>query len=381
MNLTQESYEQLRAAHIARYLPDVTVATLDRLRELPNTRRWLDGNVAVAYFGPSQMARKVQVLGLMDAAASWGIPTLTVNLLAPRQLVQLTEHDEVVMFSHPPYLPVLAALRGSVRMRIAVVGPFYDAVPNPALAEPMDRDLIATLAAHRAQVSVVLSEFSPEGNERYCAGYCRDHGLPVMTFPWAANLMRHFPVDAPMERDAVFLGSYFEKPDRINRYLGDTIRHRSSTIVGPGWNESPFGVQSSRVEDFNRDAPALYSSHAVCLNVHHDYQECGHSCNERGFNTVACGGFQVSDPARRLRHYFLEDELVIADSPDDFTDKVRHFADNPDERLPYMAKARIRVFREYTYHHRLADTLAYIFDGETLSPHQPVIGDRKQVAE
>ena len=381
MDGSQEAYEARRAEHLAHHLPTVHNATLGRLRALPNSSKWLAGSVAAAYFGPGHMARDVQVTGLGEAAAAWGIRFLAIGMQAPRELVRLTEYDDVIVFTYPQFLPILAAIRERVKLRIALLAPFYDDVPKPGLSDPLDVEMRDVLAGHRDHVSLVLSEFSPEGNERYYAGYQWEHGIPVMTFPWAANLMRHFPVDTPLEGDAIFLGSHFEKPDRINAYFGATIRERKCTIFGPRWVDSPFRLPDERLDDFNRAAPKLYSSHAVCLNIHHDYQARGHSCNERGFNTLACGGFQVSDYARQLRRYFPEDEVVMADDPNDFTEKVRHFAANPDERRPYMARAQARVFAEHTYHHRLADIVSYLLDGCALSEHQPVLGVHADVTE
>ncbi len=378
---TQEIYEALRGAHIARHLPGVTEATLGRLRRLPNSSQWLSANTGMAYFGPGHMARDVQVIGLGEAAATWGVRFLAIGMNIPRELVQLTQFDEVIVFTYPQLLPFLMALRERVKMRIALLAPFYDVVPKPGLGEPLEPSTKDILTEHRGHASLVLSEFSPEGNELYYAGYYREHGLPVMTFPWAVNLMRHFPVDVPVTRDAIFLGSYFEKPERLDAYLTATIRELNCTVFGPGWDASPLQLPDSRLEDFNRVAPELYSSHAVCLNIHHDYQAHGNSCNERGFNTLACGGFQVSDYARRLRHYFPEDEVVMGDDPDDFTDKVRHFVANPDERQAYMTRARARVFAEHTYQHRLADVVSYLLDGCALSEHHPVVGDSRSGAE
>ena len=71
----------------------------------------------------------------------------------------------------------------------------------------------------------------------------------------------------------------------------------------------------------------------------------------------------------------------MGDSPDDFTDKVRHFSANPDERQPYMAKARERVLAEHTYHHRLAGVVSYLLDGCAVTEHQPLMGDRADVVE
>ena len=194
-----------------------------------------------------------------------------------------------------------------------------------------------------------------------------------MSFTWGINLVRHFPVSVQRIAELVFLGSYFEKTTRIDDYFTEPLRRYSHTIVGAGWNESPFAMVDSRLEDFDAMAPAVYSGHTVCLNVHHPYEEGGFTCNERVFNTVACGGFQISDRAPRIRDFFPPDEVVVAESPADFLAQIEHFVSHPEERDAYVSRARARVVAEHTYHHRLCDLLWYVLDGRTRYSHCPVL--------
>ena len=82
----------------------------------------------------------------------------------------------------------------------------------------------------------------------------------------------------------------------------------------------------------------------------------------------------ISDNAPRIRDFFPDDEAVLADSPEDYRDKVDYFVRHPDERLPYIEKARKRVVAEHTYHHRLCDLLRFVLDGSTVYEHCAVTG-------
>jgi hypothetical protein len=231
----------------------------------------------------------------------------------------------------------------------------------------------ATLDTHGDKIAVALSECSPDGAEHYCRGFIDNHGVPVMSFTWGINLPRHFPVKVRNVADLVFLGSYFEKTSRIDDYFTEPLRRFSHTILGGGWDASPFPIADGRLEDFDVLAPAIYSGHAVCLNVHHPYEEGGFTLNERVFNTVACGGFQISDKAPRIRDFFPADEVVVADGPADFLAQIEHFVASPEERAAFVSKARKRVVAEHTYHHRLCDLLWYVLEGRTRYAHCPVL--------
>ena len=105
-----------------------------------------------------------------------------------------------------------------------------------------------------------------------------NHGIPVMSFTWGINLVRHYPVPTPTLASLVFLGSYFEKTSRIDAYFGGPLSQHTHRIVGYGWSGSPFDIPDTMLGDFDASAPILSSGHTVSLNIHHAYEEAGHTC-------------------------------------------------------------------------------------------------------
>jgi hypothetical protein len=316
----------------------------------------------------------VQIRGLRDAARSWGIPFEWVTVGSEKELTKLLRYERIVFITTLPFVPLVSTILSRRDGVIALMANWYETPQGPWAAQLTSED-IATLEEYREQIAVVLSECSPEGKEKYCRGFVDNHGLPVMSFTWGINLLRHFPAPAPKIADLVFLGAYFEKTSRIDAYFGEPLRRFSHMIYGIGWDDSPYPISDRMLADFDASAPTLYSGHTVSLNVHHPYEEEGFTCNERTFNSVACGGFQITDRAPRVRHFFGEDEVVVAENPADFLDKVEHFVLRPEERTPYVEKARRRVVAEHTYHHRLCDLLWYVIEGRTRYSHAPSSSD------
>ena len=355
-------------------IDEVSQSTYAALRGGPHVRTWLRRRKAICFYGHNQPARNVQIHGLQDAARTWRIPFYYVTVGDEAGLEQVLQHDSVLFITTVAALPGLAPMMGPCNGAVALIANYYDDTPNPRTIHPVSEEESRILDEHGGNVCVALSECSPEWAERYCRGYVENHGIPVMSFTWGINLLRHYPVQTPKIADLVFLGTYFEKGTRVDDYFGEPLRRFSSTVVGHGWSESPFDIPNTRLEDFNGAAPTLYSGHTISLNVHHGYEEAGHTCNERAFNVPACGGFMVSDYAPRIHDFFPEDEAVVADGPADFLEKVEYFVRNPDERIPYVQKARRRVVAEHTYHHRLCDLLRFAIDGDTVYNHCPVMG-------
>lgn len=335
---------------------------------------WLKASKAIYFYGSNQFARNVQLQGLQDAAQEWGIP---FHLVYEGQDVPFLEHrpaeDEVVLVTYGHLLSRISWLREDAHTRVLLLGRYYNESPNHGLCPLITAPEIATIKDFRARIVGVLSEFSQEGNQHYLRGYAMDLGLPVMAFPWGANVIRHRPVTGEPERDVVFVGSYFEKPERINVYFGPVLARHRHTIIGQGWGRSPFGLPESFLTAFNHAAPYLYSLHLVSLNIHHPFELAGYSCNERTFNSIACGGFQICDDARRVREFFLPDEVPQAATPEEYVDLVDHFVRHPEARRPYMERAQARVLAEHSYHHRLAEMLRFALTGRTTSPYCTVL--------
>jgi hypothetical protein len=350
----------------------VSQAVYDDFIVSPSARNWMRSSKAICFYGYSQYARNVQMRGLREAAQSWGIPFHYVPVGAEGELAGLLEYDSILFLTTMSLAPRVAAVLERRDGKIALIANYYE-TPNIATIPRISAEDAATLDRYGDRIAVALSECSPSGKDQYCRGFVDNHGVPVMSFTWGINLVRHFPVVVPQIADLVFLGSYFEKTARIDEYLREPLARFSHTVFGYGWDDSPFPIEDRLLPDFDAVAPALYSGHTVCLNVHHAYEEGGFTCNERVFNTVACGGFQIADNAPRIRDFFAEDEVVIAADPADFMAQVEHFVRHPDERAAYVEKARRRVVADHTYHHRLCDLLWYVLDGKTRYTECPVL--------
>jgi spore maturation protein CgeB len=105
--------------------------------------------------------------------------------------------------------------------------------------------------------------------------------------------------------------------------------------------------------------PAHYRSTAVNLNI--TSVQMPLSVNQRVFDCPAAGGFLVTDAQEDLFSFFDPDtELVTYASLDELEDKVRYFADRPDERARIVNTARKRILAEHTHAHRLQALEAYL---------------------
>lgn len=108
------------------------------------------------------------------------------------------------------------------------------------------------------------------------------------------------------------------------------------------------------------DEAKIYSSSIISINIHEEYQRrYGGDCNERTFKIPLCGGFEIVDNVACIRRYFVPStELVIADSNEDWLEKVHYYLRNPDERFSIIEAGRQRVLQEHTYHHRVEQMIS-----------------------
>jgi spore maturation protein CgeB len=72
----------------------------------------------------------------------------------------------------------------------------------------------------------------------------------------------------------------------------------------------------------------------------------------RYFEVPACQGFAVSCPCVGIRDIFDETELVVADNPQDFFDKVVYFLNNPEQADSFRWNAYRKVMLGHTGFHR-----------------------------
>ena len=115
----------------------------------------------------------------------------------------------------------------------------------------------------------------------------------------------------------------------------------------------------------DHDVKNLFVSAKICPNLSEPHaQVYGIDVNERIFKILYAGGFCISDNVEAYKMF--GDGIVIADSPDDFRDKIEHYKNAADERSLYAKRGQKFVAENHTGFHRIA-TIMKEFGYEDLS--------------
>ncbi|MHB1463786.1 MAG: CgeB family protein [Thermoleophilia bacterium] len=208
---------------------------------------------------------------------------------------------------------------------------------------------------------------SPAGIERGWRNWSLKESRRVLSLPLAGDTIRHRDegFDEKFACDVGFVGGWWpNKAPGLRDYLLSYAGAYNTIIYGPGWPDGVSRADSIADGSLNR----LYRSATVTPCVHEPHARIyGYEVTERLFKVPLAGGFTISDPVACIHGegYFKEDEILVAQSPEDMADKVDYFIRHPEERAPFIEKARQRVLAEHTYFHRLAALLAELgFAGE-----------------
>lgn len=102
------------------------------------------------------------------------------------------------------------------------------------------------------------------------------------------------------------------------------------------------------------DERKVYTSSAISINVHEVYQREFGDLNERTFKIPLAGGFEIVDNVPTLHKYFTPGkDIIIAESRDDWWEKIEYYINNPEKRLAITEAGRKRIEKEHTYHNRV----------------------------
>jgi hypothetical protein len=154
--------------------------------------------------------------------------------------------------------------------------------------------------------------------------------------------------------DATFIGGCIEyKRRRLLPWLGkldecDDIRLR--IYSSHRWSLQSHVGAIPMTENKN-----ALSSSKILLNVSEQHSvDIGADIIERVYYSAFLG-FLISDYVDGINDIFGYDTIVMAKTPDDMREMVQHYLRYPDERLPFMKRARKKVLENHTYFHRVSD--------------------------
>lgn len=203
-------------------------------------------------------------------------------------------------------------------------------------------------------------------------GFERTSGYQFHTVLLAADTSRFYPeLDSKFECDICYVGSNLpdkkaflekhllplEKLYKVNKYGNDwTSGNRALGVIQKGaqYFNIPYLKGIRKLPLPLEDEHKLYSTAKISLNVHEDHQRVyGTDFNERTLKIIASGGFEICDNVKVLRKYFSNDELVIANNTNEWFELIRHYINNPEERLRISQKGRDKVLQHHTYLNRV----------------------------
>lgn len=161
--------------------------------------------------------------------------------------------------------------------------------------------------------------------------------------------------DPKLECDIGFVGGYWPyKGLIIDQYL-------TPLLDPPKYRVKIFGNQVWPVNQYcgflsDDEVKNLFASAKICPNLSEPHaQEFGIDVNERIFKTLYAGGFCISDKVESYKMF--GDGIVMAESPEDFKNKVDHYLDNPYERIKITETGKKYVTENHTGFHRAAQIM------------------------
>lgn len=252
---------------------------------------------------------------------------------------------QVALWTHPDVQKLTKTLELSlVEGDVSGADKFYHQPPPPLDAE---NEII-----NNKFIDLILHTYSSEVT-RCCYQYWRDHGIPVLETPLAADdaIYRRPIIRRKKSFDISYIGGWWPfKSTQLDKYLLplDQNLNNRLTVFGRGWPHLSKGTISDR--DFRK----VVWKTKISLVFHEPSQIQGKSIhvNERIYKLYALGAFTICDNNPCLHEYFSDDEIVIAKEPEELTELCKFYLNNDSTRNAIAMKGYRAVLARHTYYHR-----------------------------
>ncbi|MBL7108031.1 MAG: glycosyltransferase family 1 protein [Candidatus Cloacimonetes bacterium] len=163
--------------------------------------------------------------------------------------------------------------------------------------------------------------------------------IDMYYLPHGYNAEIHKPIQDRIKYDSVFIGRNQLKYRNPKNYL---YKLNKVKYFGYGW---PTPVQTIDMNEINK----IYNQAIVCPNFHGKHQKGDfRMLNERVYQILACGGFQVCDYIPGIEKYFHASSLITAQTPKEWVKKINFYINNPELRKPFIKKGLMAV-EKYSY--------------------------------
>jgi hypothetical protein len=259
----------------------------------------------------------------------------------------------------------LKCLHRRPHIKVALVasawGPMADSIDRTTYPIVYVREDEKRLVERIGRPTVVFLHLTDHYLDDVLGGW-RSVGATPLGLLNAADLFvyRQGTFDERLACDVAFVGGYWGyKARNLRKYLlplcaSDANPNLRVRIFGNSrWPVSQYlgEIREDRVRH-------QFVSATVCPNVSEPHStDLGYDVVERPFKVLASGGFCISDYVEEAHHIFSPDELLMAQSPQEFRAAIYHFLAHPEDRLRYIEAGQKKVLAEHTYFERVAQLL------------------------
>ncbi|MEN8805517.1 MAG: glycosyltransferase [Wenyingzhuangia sp.] len=218
-------------------------------------------------------------------------------------------------------------------------------------------ETLKRLQDETGQISFVHIHYPKEALEQ-THNYYESIGVKVASIMMCADVDSYASptFDSNYACDIGFVGGYWPyKGQVIEPYLFPLLEN-----VGE-YNVKIFGNQNWYVNQYcglikDNKVKDLFASAKICPNLSEPHaQKFGFDVNERIFKVLCAGGFCISDNVEGYKMF--GDNIVIAESPRDFKEKVDYYLKNDSERNAIASKGRDFVLKNHSNQVRAMEIL------------------------
>lgn len=171
-----------------------------------------------------------------------------------------------------------------------------------------------------------------------CAQRVTEWYKDVIYFPLAVDMNFYKPVakDSRFENDVVFVGNRkMRDKETYDQYLKPAFDYKLA-IYGAEWDIEGYEEYMKYYKGLlpYDDAATAYSSARISLCIHNrDYLNKFLLVTTRGFHSISCGGFVISDPISEMMNLLPEGKgVVYTQGYDDLKAKIGYYLEHEDER-------------------------------------------------
>ncbi|MDI6809375.1 MAG: glycosyltransferase [Candidatus Eisenbacteria bacterium] len=206
-----------------------------------------------------------------------------------------------------------------------------------------------------------LTWYGEEGVEAFFSPWRTKFNLPIFRMDPAADT--NFYVQTPATKkiyDLCYIGGNVWNKLHAHHWLEKPLRLHPHVVCGKGWEDKGFNVADIEPKNERK----IYAQTKVCPNLHIDacWKIRGMAVNQRLFQIPACGAFQIVDNHPRIGEFFDPGDVVVAQSAEDFAEKIEYYLSHPRSRLRMVERAYRRVMSSHTFTQRAQTLRAFVKD-------------------